>query len=183
MVHVETENSGNTSTSGSRAHEDEEHREWEQTGKVNWMKRTNEFGSVGGPENKRSRIRDRSEQMFNVQWRSWEKSVLVDCATVRRFGKWSRHNVETKGKCNTSCSQLVERQFREGTDSNVQEGTPGPYAAKIGRSQWDDHAYTNNRRTVGGNSRGGKRGKGNGSAFAKSNGRTAMIGSSTPGVS
>ena len=55
--------------------------------------------------------------------------------------------------------------------------------AKIGRYQRDDHAYTNNRRTVGGNSRGGKRSKGNGSAFAKDNGRTAMVGSSIPGVS
>ena len=37
--------------------------------------------------------------------------------------------------------------------------------------------------TVVGNSRGGKRGKGNGSVFAKNNGRTAMVGSSLPGVS
>ena len=80
-------------------------------------------------------------------------------------------------------SRFVGRQFRKGTEPSVQEGTPGPAAAKIGRSLWDDHAYTNNRRTVGGNSRGGKRGKGNGSAFAKSNGRTAMDGGSVPGES
>ena len=31
-------------------HEGEEHMEWDQLDKVNWMKRTSEFGSVGGPE-------------------------------------------------------------------------------------------------------------------------------------
>ena len=46
-----------------------------------------------------------------------------------------------------SYSQLVERQFRKETDPSVQEGAPGPGAAKIGRSQWDHHAHTNDRKT------------------------------------
>ena len=43
-------------------HEDEEHVKWDQPDKGTWMKKTNEFGSVGGPQNKRSRIRGRSER-------------------------------------------------------------------------------------------------------------------------
>ena len=46
----------------------------------------------------------------------------------------------------------------------------------------NENAYTNNRRTVGGNSRGGKSSNGKGSALAKNNGRTAMDGVSFPGV-
>ena len=65
-------------------HEDEEHEvEHEEHG---------EFGSVGGSRNKCSPIRGRSEQMLNVQRRSWEKAVLINCATVRRREKWSRHD-------------------------------------------------------------------------------------------
>ena len=30
-------------------HEDEEHVKWDQLDKGTWMKKTNEFGSVGGP--------------------------------------------------------------------------------------------------------------------------------------
>ena len=76
-------------------HEDEEHEKWDQLDKVNWVKRTNELGSVGGPENKRSWIRGRSEQRLNVQ--SCEKSVLINCATVRRREKWSRHDGVNEG--------------------------------------------------------------------------------------
>ena len=54
------------------------------------MKKINEFGSVGGPKNKCGQIRGTSEQMLNVQWRSWEKAVLINCATERE--KWSRHD-------------------------------------------------------------------------------------------
>ena len=93
--------------------EDEEHREWEQTGKVNWMKRTNELGSVRGSENKRSWICGRSKQRLNVQWRSWEKSVLMNCATVRRREKWSRHDGVTEEKVTHRAANLWRDSFEK----------------------------------------------------------------------
>ena len=89
-----------------RPHEDEAHVKWDQPDRGTWMKRTNEFGSVGGPENKRSRIRGRSEQTLNVQWRSWEKSVLRNCATVRRREKLSRHDGVIEGKVTRRAANL-----------------------------------------------------------------------------
>ena len=40
---------------------------------------------MGVPENKRSRIRGRSEQRLNVQWRSCEKSVLIRATEELRW--------------------------------------------------------------------------------------------------
>ena len=46
----------------------------------------------------RIRIRSRSKQIMNVKWRSWQKQLLGNCATVRRREKWSRHDGVTEGK-------------------------------------------------------------------------------------
>ena len=39
--------------------------------------------------------------------------------------------------------KLWRDSFQKEKDPSEQEGTPRPDAAKIGRSQWDDQAYTN----------------------------------------
>ena len=91
----------------------EDHGEWDQIDKVNWMKRINEFGSVGGPKNKCSRIRGRSEQMLNVQWRSWETAVLINCATVRRRDKWSRHDGVIERKVTHRTDNLWRDSFEK----------------------------------------------------------------------
>ena len=159
-----------------RPHEDEEHVKWDQPDKGTWMNKTNEFGSVGGPENKRSRILGRCEQRLNVQWRSCEKSVLINCATFRRREKLSRHDGVIEGKVTHRATNLWRESF---------EMEQMPVYRTVHQDQLRRRSIMLTPRTeeLETPSRGGKRSKGNGLAFAKGNGRTAMDGGSLPGVS
>ena len=147
-------------------HEDEEH---------------GEVGSVGGSKHKCSRICGRSEQKLNVQWRSWEQAVLINCATVRRREKWSRHHGVFERKVTHGADNLWRDSFEKEQIPVYKRVHQDQMRRRLADLSGTIMHAPDNRRTVGGNSRGSKRSKGNGSAFAKNNGRTAMVGSDHSG--
>ena len=104
----------------SHLHEDEEHVEWEHPDKGISMKTM-----------ERLWILCRSELVSSARRRSWEHSVLVDRATVRRRERCGQHGGVTDGRVTQCEADLRSRQFREGTDPSVHAATPGPAAARI----------------------------------------------------
>ena len=57
-------------------------------------------------------IQCRSEQESNAKWRSWENSVLVNRATVRRRARCAQHDGVTDGKV-TQCEADLWRDSSE----------------------------------------------------------------------
>ena len=92
-----------------QTHEDEEH----EVEHLHEDEEHGEFGSVAGSKNKCSRIGGRSEQRLNVRWRSWEKSVLINCATFRRREKSSRHDGVIERKVTHRADNLWRNSFEK----------------------------------------------------------------------